>query len=968
MKKGNLLLVCILMISILSISIISARGWSDFWDSFFESDERLGGELATLSGVADEDLIAYYEFENNLQDSSGRENHAANHGANFVDGKVGKALNFGVGDYADVGNWILRDDFTISLWVKIRSEDEYGSAFVSQDEGGGSKNKWIFLRPGSKGAPFKTKGRTAFHINNPGVGADWFYGNTWVPDLDTWYHIVLIKKGNTYTFYRNGVYDGFGISSVELPNVAHSLEIGKAEGVFKFDGLMDELKIWNRALSVMEVEREYESVSGGDGGGVSCEDSDGGDEIYKKGYRINYDSSYPDYLVEQWDYCMYRGQKVDSCYINNAYCYVNEYHCKTDLFDTSNSFKCSNGCKDGVCIKMVDEICLDGTKHGECSTDKPKYCQEEILVSKCDLCGCSNSEICLNDGSCQDYNPNKKTISIFIDKSIYNSLTLEINRFRQDIINDWDVNVFIFYNSWANEEDIRSILKNIYEDFKLSGVIFIGEVPYRLITNSPTGDYPSDAFYKDFYNECDYDPNGNIISDSLWTKCFFGDPWNYNEFWIGRIKPPVSGEEGRDLLKSYFNRNHEYRIGNKEYSEDMLAYLEILEDPLTDGENIIEGFLESIELGQLFTRNQIKLLTPKQNQGYNNCSMDITYLNEMKNNSYKYVFLNAHGSPEIHMCNILGDDIKTNPPNAMFYEFRSCSVGDYSKENYMAGLYVFSGEGLIANAASTIIYGSTVVDVPFSKFLARGLSFGESWLLSGSGLHSQIGDPTLKFERVINSNAEIQLNLTKIDFRDIEICNFSDFGNCNKKFVYVDIKNIGSGNLILEGGLAIYTKYKYSEWALETIGSEIETFFNLGSYSEIIIKPGEKITASVYFLPSLPGEYSGSYFIMSNSKENPVLEIPFTVNKLEEVKKEIVIQNIEDCQGCFLEDSCIPYTIRSKEKYCSLDGNMIDQKSSKESCENNFECKSNVCVNSECISEGLLKKILNWFRKLFGGK
>ncbi len=34
-------------------------------------------------------------------------------------------------------------------------------------------------------------------------------------------------------------------------------------------------------------------------------------------------------------------------------------------------------------------------------------------------------------------------------------------------------------------------------------------------------------------------------------------------------------------------------------------------------------------------------------------------------------------------------------------------------------------------------------------------------------------------------------------------------------------------------------------------------------------------------------------------------------------------------------------------------------------CDNNFECKSNVCISDECVEEDLLRKILNWFKKLF---
>jgi hypothetical protein len=91
-------------------------------------------------------------------------------------------------------------------------------------------------------------------------------------------------------------------------------------------------------------------------------------------------------------------------------------------------------------------------------------------------------------------------------------------------------------------------------------------------------------------------------------------------------------------------------------------------------------------------------------------------------------------------------------------------------------------------------------------------------------------------------------------------------------------------------------------------------------------------------------------------EETGPIEIP------EELPEE-VINNL--CQGCLKRDLCYPLGYRKGGEYCSEDKAFISQLKSDSSCENNFECESNVCIDSECISGGLLKRILNWFRRLF---
>jgi hypothetical protein len=73
------------------------------------------------------------------------------------------------------------------------------------------------------------------------------------------------------------------------------------------------------------------------------------------------------------------------------------------------------------------------------------------------------------------------------------------------------------------------------------------------------------------------------------------------------------------------------------------------------------------------------------------------------------------------------------------------------------------------------------------------------------------------------------------------------------------------------------------------------------------------------------------------------------------------------CDGCELEGKCYPMGYRKEGQYCSEDYEFIEQ-SKAGTCDNNFECKSNVCISDECVKEGLIKRIIKWFKKLFGAE
>src|SRR3989344_904343 len=170
----------------------------------------------------------------------------------WVDGKVGSgALDFdGSNDYVDAGSSSsLRfhtGDFTVTGWIKsdsLTGTRTLGATYLDVNTG------WFF-------GTFNSK-----------LG---YYTNAWKSANTTlvtgqWYHIgITVDASGNYIFYLNGNSDGSGASTLPA-NTTESFKIGAygaSGGLGRFDGLIDEVRIYNRALSADEVMRLYKATSG----------------------------------------------------------------------------------------------------------------------------------------------------------------------------------------------------------------------------------------------------------------------------------------------------------------------------------------------------------------------------------------------------------------------------------------------------------------------------------------------------------------------------------------------------------------------------------------------------------------------------------------------------------------------------------------------------------------------------------
>src|SRR5262249_51021586 len=72
-------------------------------------------------------------------------------------------------------------------------------------------------------------------------------------DVDQWYHLAVTRSRGTFTIYVNGAPVASEKVEMIIPNPDAPLTIGQAHGIGFFSGLIDEVAIYDRALSPTEL-------------------------------------------------------------------------------------------------------------------------------------------------------------------------------------------------------------------------------------------------------------------------------------------------------------------------------------------------------------------------------------------------------------------------------------------------------------------------------------------------------------------------------------------------------------------------------------------------------------------------------------------------------------------------------------------------------------------------------------------
>jgi hypothetical protein len=243
--------------------------WNDDTDELCDETEWKD-DLFTV-GKEDTDAVLIMNFDEGsgtvAKDSSGNGNDGTIHGATWTTGVSGKALSFdGVDDYVEIPHsdslTILRD-ITVEFWIKpnvIPDEGNYWNVLIFWEKGENEDNNAAYS------IHLGNEGRIRFwHEYGTGINEEQETSNAYITSTEKFYHIVITRNCSSKQkqFYVDGalketvsyINDGTGASN-------SLLYIGSAGDSNSTNGIIDEVRIYNRALTESEIRALYEQ--GGD--------------------------------------------------------------------------------------------------------------------------------------------------------------------------------------------------------------------------------------------------------------------------------------------------------------------------------------------------------------------------------------------------------------------------------------------------------------------------------------------------------------------------------------------------------------------------------------------------------------------------------------------------------------------------------------------------------------------------------
>jgi outer membrane protein assembly factor BamB len=216
-------------------------------------DRSVPTAVAAPSGI-----VSWWTGNGNAADSVGPNSGTLNSGVTFAPGEVSSAFSFNDTDYVSANTTGLptgNSDRTMEMWVKV-------NAF--------STNESFFAGYGAFGT-----GNQTYHLGTLGTGGGGpqLFFSQWGqailgPALQAgqWYHIAVTNVADAVTLYLNGSAVATGSLSIATPQNS-PFYIGRIPGSLgdsrQLNGLVDEVSVYNRALTSSEIQGIYKAGSSG---------------------------------------------------------------------------------------------------------------------------------------------------------------------------------------------------------------------------------------------------------------------------------------------------------------------------------------------------------------------------------------------------------------------------------------------------------------------------------------------------------------------------------------------------------------------------------------------------------------------------------------------------------------------------------------------------------------------------------
>jgi hypothetical protein len=211
-------------------------------------------------------LVGYWPFSGNANDESGNGNNGTVNGATLTTDRYGNAnsaYNFITNsDIIQNQNFnMTSQNFTISVWAKLLTT--YSYTLFNVVEFGPIDNTTIggfSLRIDQNNSVYGNNMYQIYGITNNEIHSDSYEFNL----LNIWNNIIFTKDGENTRLYLNGQLISSNIDAGTISYANSWLQFGNKGNInnnLVGSRLIDDIGIWNRALTQQEITNLYNSVS-----------------------------------------------------------------------------------------------------------------------------------------------------------------------------------------------------------------------------------------------------------------------------------------------------------------------------------------------------------------------------------------------------------------------------------------------------------------------------------------------------------------------------------------------------------------------------------------------------------------------------------------------------------------------------------------------------------------------------------
>jgi len=230
--------------------------------NIFHNSLSLGYPVAAGGGYPTSGLLARWALEDNLKDSYGSYNLSVSGTEAYTTGKVGKAFNNNNSGFPYINDaslyssaWAGTHAFTMSAWFKTTANGD--SILVSR----GANNFKYMIIMATYGSGIDSK----FYIARLWMGIQQNAIEVNVPYLDdgNWHFGVYRYSGSILDGFIDGDFTTTLSTSMSMNESEFRIGGANSSGVSGiWNGAIDQVYIYNRALTNEEIEQLYNNGSG----------------------------------------------------------------------------------------------------------------------------------------------------------------------------------------------------------------------------------------------------------------------------------------------------------------------------------------------------------------------------------------------------------------------------------------------------------------------------------------------------------------------------------------------------------------------------------------------------------------------------------------------------------------------------------------------------------------------------------